>query len=172
VRIFQHFDGFSAFTFSYWTMDMKALWLFQTSGILAQQQSVLYLNLQQHHCEDLKSHNINNNGNNSWHQNIARFLQAYRDQSFFQHSVHLRSHLISLTESQKTIKWRKVSWSERKVSEVPTLTSTSIFKIFIHTPASKFSAARSFSALLQVNTFLQLCSGIWKDNLQALNVKC
>jgi len=31
-------------------------------------------------------------------------------------SVHLHSHFTSLTKSKKTVKWRKVSRSERKFS--------------------------------------------------------
>ena len=129
-----------------------------------------YFKIQQSRCQNFISCNINKNGDNSWHQNNAGFLWAYRDQSSFEHSAHQHSHFISLTKSKRTIKWRKVSRSKRKVSKMPTFAWTSFdFQIFSRIPASNFSD-RSFSALQKVNTFLPQHSGIWKSNLKALNI--
>jgi len=74
--------------------------------------------------------------------------------------VPVNQHFINLPKSTKTIKWRKVSWSERKVSKMPTFAWTLFdFQILLCIPASNFSAG-SFSTLQKVNAFLQLCSDI------------
>ena len=91
-------------------MEMKTLWLLQTSESThpATQCNIPeHFKIQQYRCEYFISCNISNNGDNSWHQNSAGFLWANRKQSFFEHSVHLDSHFISLTKSKKSIKMAK-----------------------------------------------------------------
>jgi len=58
-------------------MKMKALWLFQTSESThpATPCNISeFFKIQQYHCENFISCNINNNGDNSWCQNNAVFL--------------------------------------------------------------------------------------------------